>query len=115
MPKSIVNLTNLIVRKEIEQAVKIHYHFPYQHIFANPDLRQELIAYVLTRVRNVHVAVEIGEESHINAEAVPCLTEIRLQIEDFIHQGIHHILQKYRSLVSHSVLDYGYLTPHWFS
>lgn len=117
MPKSIVNLTKLIVCAEIEQVVGTHYHFPYQYIFAHPDLRQELIAYVLTRVRNVHVAVEAGEESRIYAESVPCLTEIKLQIEDCIHQGICHVLQKYRSLVSHGVLeeDCGYLKPHWSS
>lgn len=101
MPKSIVNLTRLVVNAEIEQILEIHYHLPYQHIFANLDLRQELVAYVLARTRNVHISVEQGEESRLNVETMPYLTEAKLQIEAFIHQGLHHILQKYRSLVSH--------------
>jgi hypothetical protein len=117
VPKSIVNLTMLVVCAEIEEVVETHYHYPYQRVFANSDLRQELIAYVLTRVRNVHIAVETGEESRINADTLPHLTEIKLQIEDFVHQGIRHILQKYESLMSHCVLEenYDYSTPHWFS
>ncbi|NJL42197.1 MAG: hypothetical protein HC899_40395, partial [Leptolyngbyaceae cyanobacterium SM1_4_3] len=101
----------LVVVAEIEEIIATHYHYPYQHIFANPDLRQELIAYILTRIRNVHVAVEKGEESCVNAETIPCLTEIKLQIEDFIHQGIRHILQKYGNLISHCMVEgYGDLT-----
>lgn len=108
MPKAIVNLTMIVVAAEIEQIVETHYHYPYQQIFTHSDLRQELIAYVLTRVRNVHITVPEGEESQITAELVPHLTEITLQIEDFIHQGIRHILQKYKSLISHCILEENY-------
>lgn len=101
MPKSIVNLTRLVVDAEIEQILELHYHHPYQTIFANLDLRQELVAYVLTRTRNVYIAVQQGEESRLNVETISYLTEAKLHIEEFIHQGIQHILQKYRSMVSH--------------
>ncbi|MDX2242905.1 MAG: hypothetical protein NW224_19675 [Leptolyngbyaceae cyanobacterium bins.302] len=117
MPKSIVNLTALVVVAEIEQIVETHYHYPYQNIFANSDLRQELMAYILTRVRNVHITVEAGEESRLQPETIPYLTEVKLQIEDYIHQGIRHILHKYGSLVSHGIEgNCGNLTtPRWFS
>jgi hypothetical protein len=118
MPKAIVNLTMFVVDAEIEYIVETYYHPPYQYIFADSDLRQELIAYVLTRIRNVHITVEKGKELWINAETMPCLTEIKLQIEDLIHQGIYHILQKYESLMSHCIVEgnYGDLTtPQEFS
>lgn len=56
MSKSIVNLTIPWVVAEIEQVLETYPHHPYQQAFANPDLRQELIAYVLTRIHNVYVA-----------------------------------------------------------
>lgn len=114
MAKSIVNLTTLVVCAEVEEIVETQY--PYQRIFANSDLRQELIAYVLTRVRNIHITVENEEESQITAETVPYLTELKLQIEDCIHQGICHILQKYKSLVSNCISEENcsYITlPYW--
>lgn len=115
MPKSIVNLTKLVVDAEIEQILEIHYHPPYQHIFASLDLRQELISYVLIRTRNVHISVDQEEESRLSAETIPYLTEAKLQIEAFIHQGILHILQKYRTLVSHCLEGTSNLTtPHKF-
>ncbi|MBD3883688.1 hypothetical protein IFO70_18135 [Phormidium tenue FACHB-886] len=110
MPKSIANLTMLVVCAEIEQITDTHYHYPYPYIFAHSDLRQELIAYVLTRVRNVHITVEQEKEADINAETTPCPTEIKLQIEDLIHQGVHYVLQKYGNSLSSCVLqeDYSY-------
>jgi DNA-binding GntR family transcriptional regulator len=91
MPKSIVNLTKLVIDAEIEQILEIHYHSPHQNIFANLGLRQELAAYVLARTRNVHIAVEQGEESRLNVETMPYLTEAKLQIEEFIHHGIQQL------------------------
>lgn len=117
MSKSIVNLTMLVVCTEIEQITETHYHYPYHYVFANPDLRQELIAYVLTRVRNVHITVEKEKEADIDAEAVPYLTEVKLQIEDLIHQGIYYILQKCGNPLSYCILqeNYSYLAASYGS
>jgi hypothetical protein len=53
----------------------------------------------------VPITVETGEESRINAETTPYLTEIKLQIQDYIHQSIRHILQEYKNLLSHYAFD----------
>ncbi|NJO74903.1 MAG: hypothetical protein HC833_14745 [Leptolyngbyaceae cyanobacterium RM1_406_9] len=116
MPKTIVNLTMLLVDTEVEYILGMYPPYPEQQVFANFDLRQELIAYVLSRVRNVHVTVEEGEESKVSPERFPCLTEIKLQIENFIHEGIRYVLQKYRNLMHDYMLEenYGYLkNTHW--
>ncbi|MBI4785315.1 MAG: hypothetical protein HY785_29005 [Oscillatoriophycideae cyanobacterium NC_groundwater_1537_Pr4_S-0.65um_50_18] len=117
MPKSVVNLTKLVVDAEIEQILDTCYHPPYRNIFATLELRQELVAYVLTRTRNVHITVEQGEESRLSVETMPYLTEAKLQIEEFIHHGIHEILQRYETLVSHCLEgSYGNLTTlHWLN
>jgi hypothetical protein len=99
MPKSIVNLTMPLVVSEMEQVLEAYPPYPEQQIFADSDLRQELIAYVLTRIPNKHVAVEASGESASAAEAIFHPMEIKLKIEDFIHQGIRHILQKYECLL----------------
>jgi hypothetical protein len=91
MPKSVFNLSILVVVTEIEQIVESHYPHYYQ-ILAYPDLRQELTEYVLERVRSLQINLQMRENSQTHTEMVPCLTEIKLQIEDFIHQGICHLL-----------------------
>jgi hypothetical protein len=68
-------------------------HYPhYYQILAYPDLRQELTEYVLERVRSLQINLQMRENSQTHTEMVPCLTEIKLQIEDFINQGICHLL-----------------------
>ncbi len=49
MTRTIVNLLELEVSKEIEAVLSTYSNHPYQQAFAIPDIRQELIAYVLSR------------------------------------------------------------------
>jgi hypothetical protein len=117
MSKSITNLTTPLVVSEIEQVLGSYPHHPYQQAFANPDSRQELVAYVLTRVHNVFAVVDEGKTIASDVEALPDLAEIQPQLASFIHQGIHDILQQHPILADHQIPeeDDGYLTAsHWF-
>jgi hypothetical protein len=97
MAKSIVNLTLLVVVMRLNHALKSPYSDPYLQLFSDFDLRQELIAYVLSRVRNLYIAVDKEESQiEIDSEIMLELTEMKSQIEESIQQGIHHILSKYK-------------------
>ncbi|QZZ22154.1 late competence development ComFB family protein [Leptothermofonsia sichuanensis E412] len=115
--KWIVNLTVPTVLAEIEQILTTYPHHPHQQIFSSPDVRQELIAYVLTRIHSVYVAVDRGEAITDKVETLPPSTETRAHLESFIHQGIHEILQKHQDATEHQIPEEndGYLAAsHWF-
>ncbi|MGC8711838.1 MAG: hypothetical protein ACP5RH_05545 [Leptodesmis sp.] len=114
MTKVLVNQSLPMIQSEIEQVLEHYSEHPYQQAFANPDLRQELIAYVLTHVQSVYVAVDPSALSSVatELESVPSDRSI---IRAFIHQGIHKILQQQHEL-SHQVPDHcdAYLAAsHW--
>jgi hypothetical protein len=116
MAKDLVNLTLPMVVGEIEQIVETYPHHPYQQAFANPDIRQELIAYVLSQIHNVYVAVEEGHAS-ANSETTPALAESETHLKSFIHGGIQQVLQSHPELVGHEIPEEtdAYLpTSHWF-
>ena len=117
MTKTLVNLTLPTVVGEIEQIVETYPHHPYQQAFANPDIRQELVAFVLTQIHNVYVAVEDREPVSANSETTPALTESETHLKSFIHEGIQQVLQAHPELVSHAIpeeTDEYLPTSHWF-
>lgn len=117
MSKSIVNLTIPFVNAEIEQVLATYPSHPCRQIFANPDLRQELIAYILTRIHSVYVAVDAGKKIESDMEATSITTETQSCVKSLIHQGIHHTLQQHQELASLQVPEEsdGYLlASHWF-
>lgn len=103
MSKKLINLTLPIVIEEIEGMLETYPHAPYREILSDPDRREELIAYVLSRVPNTYsVAEEIGENSFI--ESIPHFLarslELRVQIESAIQQGIKRLLSGSSTLVA---------------
>src|SRR5579883_1588655 len=103
MSKSIINLTTPIVVAEIERILETYPHHPYQQVFSNPDIRQELIAYVLTRVHNVYVTVDEGEKIASDLERSSNPAESPFELDAFIQQGIHDIMQQSQATVDHQV------------
>lgn len=98
MPESIVNLTVPIVIEEIE-IVLDESTDSYRRLFLIPDLHQELVAYVLSRVRNRYGVVEKTEDGSDRVKPVTVCSEERLKIHDLAFQGIHSILQLHRDLL----------------
>ncbi len=117
MTKSIINLTLPLVVAEIEQVLGGYPHYPYQQAFANPDLRQELIAYVLTHIRSVYVAIDEGKQQIDKLRPRSDLGETQSCLESFVHQGINSILQQHQAMADFQVPEEndGYLAAsHWF-
>ncbi|MDM9380378.1 hypothetical protein QUB80_06635 [Chlorogloeopsis sp. ULAP01] len=117
MTKTIFNLTLPTVASIIEDILETYPHHPYQQAFSIPDLRQELIAHVLSRVSNCYVVVEEGQQSSINFRTLACSLKDRSCIEDFIHQGIEEIMYKQEQKLSLKIPeteDSGLAPSHWF-
>lgn len=111
-----INLTNQLVVEEIDNVLDTYSHHPYQQAFSSPDLRQNLIAYVLSQVHNLYTVVEDREELLDSKFHSSSLAQ-RLHIEALIRQGIIHIFQGNAEWVSHHIpksVDAGNAPSHWF-
>lgn len=94
MSKTIVNLDLPFILSAIEEVLETYPHHPYQQAFAHPARRQDLIAYVLSRVMSSYVAVE---DEALPVMALSLLTRCidrTTRIESAIHQGIATIMQQ---------------------
>jgi hypothetical protein len=123
MSKTIVNLTLPIVIQEIEDILEKYPHSPYQETFANPNYKQTLVAYILSRVPNCYVTVEEErkeEEVQLvsnKSDSWRCSLTEKLDMEMIIHQGIDKIMTEQAQNVSQSipeVIDPTCLPSHWF-
>ncbi|MEC4811680.1 MAG: hypothetical protein SAK29_00085 [Scytonema sp. PMC 1069.18] len=115
MSKTIINLTLSAVVGEIEDVLETYPYHPYRQLFLIPDLRQELIAYVLSRVANRYVAVE--EEQKSSFKSLHLLTEETLHIKVLIHKGIEKILYKKEEQISQripGVIEPSFAPSNWF-
>lgn len=86
MTKTLVNQTLAVVW---EEAALLSEHFPhrgYQTVMGNAELRQELIAYVLSQIPSTYAVQET------NSPIRGYTTAYRLQIETLLQQGIQFIL-----------------------
>ncbi len=102
MPKNLVNITLAAVTEEIEIILESYPKYPYQEAFSPSGLRQNLIAYVLSRVPNRYIAIDSESVSGKTVE-FRCSSEQLLEIEDLIHTGIRDVLHSYENI------DYGLL------
>ncbi|BAZ51714.1 hypothetical protein NIES4103_43720 [Nostoc sp. NIES-4103] len=123
--KTVVNLTQQTVLGEIESVLDTYSYHPYQQAFAIPDLRQELIAFVLNRIPCFYSAVSEGQTLVQNLEK-ECLVnyklprsplEQQLHVQNLIHQGIYSIFQDKSDWISHHLCETvqpGCEPSHWF-
>ncbi|MGE5658766.1 MAG: hypothetical protein ACM37W_19390 [Actinomycetota bacterium] len=95
MAKQLLDLTLTVVINKIENILSTYPNSPYQKAFFFDELRQDLLAYVLSRVPNNYAVIE---------QTQPLLKQLlfpleprkeRLDIEHYIQLVIHDILQVY--------------------
>lgn len=117
MLRTVVNLTQQQLIGEIESALDTYPYHPYQQAFAIPDLRQELVSYVLNRIpcdygiTNEHKVPLLNYKFHRG-----CLEE-QLQIQSLIQQGIYSILEENSDwAISHlpKTVQCSFEPSHWF-
>lgn len=99
MTKTLVNLTTPVVLAEIEEVLSNYPDYPYHKVFANPDMRQELVAYVLTRVQSIYTTCDADRsEEHQGfnhgQNGRVCSMQAEASIPMLIHEGILELLQE---------------------
>ncbi|QSJ17413.1 hypothetical protein JYQ62_00540 [Nostoc sp. UHCC 0702] len=116
--KTVVNLTQQTVLGEIESVLDTYSYHPYQQAFAIPDLRQELIAFVLNRIPCFYSVVsDLEKECLLNYKLPRSPLEQQLHVQSLIHQGIYSIFQDKSDWISHHLCETvhpGYEPSHWF-
>lgn len=118
MSPELINSTLPVVITEIENALEDYPEYPYQIAFALPELRQRLLAHVLTHTPN-HYTVA-GEKLTPKAPkfAYPSSMQERVRRENLIHGSILHILRENAEWVGCQITQMESLdcTIHnWFS
>lgn len=92
MPQAIVNLTLPIVTDKIDDILAAYPLYEYRQIFAVPELRQKLTAYVLARLPVVYVAMDSGTDCSLESGRQCYSSDQHDQINRLIHQGIDALL-----------------------
>ncbi|MEG3894872.1 MULTISPECIES: late competence development ComFB family protein [unclassified Microcoleus] len=98
MQKNLVNITLAVVTEEVEIILESYPKYPYQEAFSPSGLRQDLIAYVLSRVPNRYTAIDSGESVPNQTVQFRCSSEQLLHIENLIHTGIREVLHSYEKI-----------------
>jgi hypothetical protein len=122
--KTVVNLTQQSVLGEIESVLDTYPYHPYQQAFAIPDLRQELIAFVLSRIPCLYYTIAEGfplaeaeKECLLNYKRPRSPLEQQLHVQNLIHQGIYSIFKDKSDWISHHLCETvqpGLEPSHWF-
>lgn len=113
MVSTVINLNEQLVVSEVEAVLDSYPHHPYQQAFAIPDLRQELVTYVLNHLPGAGMYVAKEREWYGRRSC----TVRRLEIEKLLHQGIQAILRQRGDWISHhipNVAEAGREPSHWF-
>jgi hypothetical protein len=106
--KTLINETYAIIQMEISQALESYPH-SYQEVFANPDRRQDLTAYVLNHVGSIYTSLDVeaahrfscdrfGNDQFSDDRFASTTTTfpmvVILTIENAIHQGVMALLSQ---------------------
>lgn len=94
MSPELINLTLPVVIANIENVLEDYPEYPYQVAFSLPELRQRLLAHVLTHTPNCYTVA--GEKLTLKTPKFPYPSSMqeRIQMENLIHGGILHILRE---------------------
>ncbi len=92
MSKGNENLGLVVVNEEIENALDLYPDEPYKRAFANPELRQKLVNYVMSGIQGIYPALEQNSSLPVTTKFPYRSLELRLHIESYVHWGIEYLL-----------------------
>lgn len=117
MNVNIINLALPVANQEIEKILETYPDHPHQQAFASPELRQRLVAYVLSQIDCKYIVAKTEQSPQVDPETLFPSPEQQSHLEDAIHQGIHRLLQDRAIWVSHHIPQVekpGKEPSHWF-
>ncbi|PPJ65090.1 hypothetical protein [Cuspidothrix issatschenkoi] len=122
--QTVVKLTEQSVIGEINNVLDTYPYQPYQQAFAIPDLRQELISFVIHRLPGFYSDISdyliINNDDKINSfpHKLPRhALEQQLHLQKLIHQGISSIIRDKSDVISNylcATVEPNCQTSHWF-
>ncbi|MBW4448442.1 MAG: hypothetical protein KME22_04435 [Hassallia sp. WJT32-NPBG1] len=123
--QTVVKLTPESVLGEIESVLDTYPYNPYQQAFAIPDLREELISFVLSRIPCLYSTTEdnslpvyqLDQECLLNFKLPRSPLEQTLYLQNLIHQGISSIMKEKSDWISDRLCDtvqVGSQPSYWF-
>ena len=94
MSYELINLTLPVVSAEIEKVLEDYPEHPYQIAFSLPELRQRLLAHVLTHTPNRYTVagekLTLKDSKFLHTYSM----QERIRMENLIHGGILHVLRE---------------------
>ena len=118
MSKGSENLGLVVVNEEIENALELYPDERYKKAFANPELRQKLVDYVMSGIQSVHPVRAQRQNLPVKPKFPYHSLELRLHIENYVHWGIEYLLAVNSNWVSHLItqeLEPSYNSSHEFN
>lgn len=88
-----IDLKLQVVEEELDNYLESQGDPVCRSISTNPDLRQKLIDYVMSRVPGYYLVLEDSEKRAIKKHGFSYRSIVlRLQLEDYIRQGIYEAI-----------------------
>lgn len=94
MSHELINLTLPFVTAKVENVLEDYPEYPYQIAFALPELRQMLLAHVLTHTPNRDTVAGDKLTPKDPKFPYPSSVQERVRMENLIHGSILHILRE---------------------
>ncbi|MBD2435849.1 hypothetical protein [Nostoc sp. FACHB-110] len=120
MTRTLVNITIPVVIKKLENILETYPHHPYHEALANPDVRQTLIAYILSRIPNQYITLDEEAKPDLLCSDSLCRSlesTSRIDIESIIHKGIEKVVSEQVENIHRyipEVVDPATVASHWF-
>lgn len=118
MSQAIVNLALPVVTEKIDEILEHYPVAPHRETFTSMDVRQKLVAYVLTRMPALYATVEDGGTCSLSHPELCYSIEQQRRMKQLIHQGIQHLVsqrQLHRETLGKMATGNAHLTPSsWF-
>jgi len=105
MNSQIINVTALVIARNVADALADAPNYPYQMAFSIPYYQHKLLVYVLNRVRS-HYVVQQGEAPSQALETMHYFAEELANIEALIQESLDKVLEAEPDWTEHiEILD----------
>jgi hypothetical protein len=116
--EKMVNITWFGVNAKVEEVLQTYPEYPYRDVFANPRLRDRLVAYVLNYIPNRYVRSKNPQKLGAQYNCLFSPDE-QAYIEKLIRHGISQLLRSHEDWLERYVpqsepTDAHRVPSHWF-
>ena len=92
LSKAVVDLGLRLVNEEIDNALAVYGDELYNELFAQPDVRQRLVDYVMAAIPEAYTQAKKTTNGSVSTKIPYHSLELRLRVETYAHWGIEYLL-----------------------